>query len=328
MRAAQGEAEASREGTSSGLDDEAHQIMSSMKQLMIDRTKADGGLGALIDRKHVIALGPSQGADVEVGGEGGDVRGARHVIMPAEQVDGPASSLAATVNKLAAMSQEGLNAQRSSSKSRLEFVELERKMRQKEDECKRLKVRLEEYDADRHDIDEMSLNVQMLKDQLKKKEHTLREALAMHKEALKEKEHLELNLAHAAHEETLKATVGGTANGGTVNVTNGAKGPIGSPGTDQNRNTDNMPAKGRGKGRSPAVKMGFRSMSVSSIDLSESTQKAASPGMDDLPAATTDAVSRALELPTLKIRALETELSRVQGLLNDHIAEQARMTQR
>ena len=91
MRAAQGEAEASREGTSSGLDDEAHQIMSSMKQLMIDRTKADGGLGALIDRKHVIALGPSQGADVEVGGEGGDVRGARHVIMPAEQVqvDGP-----------------------------------------------------------------------------------------------------------------------------------------------------------------------------------------------------------------------------------------------
>ena len=162
----------------------------------------------------------------------------------------------------------------------------------------------------------------------------------MHKDAHKEKEQLKLNLAHTSKEAALKAATdeaNGVTNGGAVNATNGVKGPGGSPGTDQNRNTNNTPAKGRGKGRdrTGAGKL-FRSMSVSSIDLSKSTSKDASPtlspvpspSMDDLPVATADAVSRALELPTIEIRALKTELSRVQGLLDDHIAEEGRMTQR
>ena len=65
-----------------------------------------------------------------------------------------------------------------------------------------------------------------------------------------------------------------------------------------------------------------------SKDASPTLSPVPSPSMDDLPVATADAVSRALELPTIEIRALKTELSRVQGLLDDHIAEEGRMTQR
>ena len=130
-------------GTDANLFDEGHDIIRQMRELYVKRSKDQELLGGLLGNKHVIIADAKEAEEaisqMSKAGEG------------SSDADGTSAGAGGSKDQKAS-TEDGTD----------EAVQLR-------DECKTLRIRLEEIEADRGEFDQLSLNVQMLRETLRTK---------------------------------------------------------------------------------------------------------------------------------------------------------------
>lgn len=137
-----------------------HDVDSTLAELKALIAERNASVGKFVQEFHVIAPQKDKKTDID-----------EEYLISAEK----------RVEEITRLADRALGSQRRSEIREDQFKRLEKKAKGFSDECMRLTTRLVEADADRKEIDELNLETQVLREQLLKKEKTLKDSMEENK---------------------------------------------------------------------------------------------------------------------------------------------------